>query len=467
MPYTVDFTNPIHARKRLRRYVYIALLILALAGSGEAIRWLYAEWSRPVVGQRLATYHRLGLHLEHVQQRWEEARSSYEAMESWHRLFGSECMIRTLPVLADSPARLPRNLIPRRATFTTGGACEMSYLLRFRPAAKQRQLQDAIEGLEELYAPWAPEIQWQKDVDLGPLNEMPITVRMRLAEPPHRGLPPPPGALTRNTRRVQEVRQAVRDHAVDRSRRRAAGTRNAEAIMQEALVSARPYLPDDRPATGQNWPDYMRRAVDPGTFMRDLEQAVREAGHPVPEALIQAQNEWDKLALRRWPWRRVRPLENALRPGDLKAMEDLIAAQLPTSAEFDRMVRRIEELKELMARGFDEAAVFHEGEAERALDSCFSGWSTDAWRASVNRAPSRDGLILAPWEVRITAGRETGRTRAVTAEDVASSLRCISDLQYGFVIETLDLEMEMRADRALVITRGTVKGILIVKATAE
>ncbi len=240
--------------------------------------------------------------------------------------------------------------------------------------------------------------------------------------------------------------------------------------MDEAeTVSLRSLEGRPAPMAGLTWKAYAAQTVSPGILLRDMAEALKQAGRPAPVALEQALRTWESLSEARWPWRRRRvgaAVQSAIE-ADIRYFEALVGGGLPPSSFFTAQIERLKTCRRALLNGTREDDVLEHGKAERALRKLTEGAAApENWRIELWRAPAHDGLMLAKWKMEFApaAGRSSMEADLCQRELIALLCR-IARLQNGFEIDKLRVGFRGGGNAGWIVGGAEVTGLLPVAAS--
>ncbi len=456
MAYCIDFTAAYYARRRAIRGVLAVLVLAVLGGAGWGARRGYSEWSRPTLEQQLSAYHMLADRIEALHGRWSDVAAAFQRVSPYYQLFWAENatdMVRTLTIRQEGR---PVNLTPVRWELNTGGTCVLTYQLRMEERGKREQFEEARNFLVALPRPHKASVTWPE----GPLadrKELLFTVRFSLESVKHATIPGVPQGLRQAVKVVADRRDAVLTYALDA---RGPGVRTVSSALDQVVNSV---FAADREA-GAHWRERSRRTIAPGVFLAELERELQQTDRAVPDALKALQAEWRELATRRWPWRRAAGLDTPALAGELANVKELVDAGLPHPSLFDGLHERIDTLNAALRKGYSYEAVFDEGDLQRLVNAELAGLLGGMQDLSVSSAPVQDGLMLATWTLALKpSGGGARQAEAVNLEQLISVCRRMQDLQAGFVLGKIVINLYGNSSNALFIRDAVAEGLLAVQ----
>jgi hypothetical protein len=464
LPYTIDFTASHYARRLVWSRIVLLLVLAALAGVGWGVGWTYRQWTQPTLSQQLSTYQKLAGTIEPLYRHWTACDDAFKTIAPYYRLFWAESVTDALTTLVEGQSRLPPALAPRHWRLTTGGEGVLTYTWRFVEdgTPKWEQCKRATDSLVTMLHAWAETVKVTcPEGDLMSVSECEIAARFKFSASEYQSPPSPPDKLRNLVDTVKNRREVVQGYTIEG---KAPVGRTVRMTLEQARVAVSQVLPDGQRDT---WQEQAARAIDPATVLHDMANAVHAAGVPVPTELTRAQDEWAAVASRRWPWRRIRHLDNTVLRVEIDALQTLIAGGLPPARLFEDLCARVCMLRKALLTGYSVREVFDEGLANRCLERVCNRLPPDTIRGAVHRGSVHDGLMLAEWDLILAPAGGSGGARSgrLTTRDVVASIGGIPSTHAGFVIETICLDFEDSPDRGVGVARASATGLLAVKAS--
>lgn len=453
MAYRIDFTE---SRYAWRRACVMALLVLVLA-VGAALGWggrhVYLQWERPTLGHNLQMIHELAARIEPLYDHWQECANAFAAVAPFYRLFWSANAVDMLEIIAGRQASLPPKLTPVRWVLNTGGACELTYTLHLEPRGRREQLDNARDSLVLLTRPVEAQVTWPEQ-PLANVQDLKFTVTFSLDQPACATLPAPPPILKRAIERIDVTRKAVHAYPLGGGRG-AADVRvvrgELDQIVQQALAG--------QPERLEQWRKRLAAAVDPHSFLRNLERELLGHDEHAPPGLVAFREEWHRLASRQLPWRRLKPLDSPNLSGDADALKAL-ASDAPSPAMFDAILGRVRLLQSALRKGYQAGAVFDEGELHRRFAHECLDLSSAVRQLTIQSAPANNGVIVAPWTLTI---RPPAGGDAVELTDLLIVLKRIRGMQAGFIVERVDVQLQEKGTQGKTgVRNASAAGVLAV-----
>jgi len=454
LSYCFDFTHSYHRRRQAVLVMLVALLLACGAGSGRWGWQVYLAWQEPDLAQQLLAVENMASRIEPLYTRWRESAEQFQSVAPFYGLLWSENAVEALALLAGWQAQLPSQLVPVRWEVNTGGACVLTCRLRLDERNKRGQIESARASLEALPRPAPAAASWT-DKDLAGIAELEMTVRFTLAAAAHTVAPGPPDSLKKAVEKIEARRKAVLAHALNGG---GADLRIVRSVLETVLDAAYPKLSDDH----VRWRERLGHMISPGIFLRDLERELADRNLPVPKALPALRDEWNRIASRRMPWRRLSSLDNSVLQEQTEALKALVEAGLPGIAMFDGVCGRIRTLKQALSAGYDFSAVFDEGYATRRLEQELGAIVPGAWQVKVERAPVHDGVMLATWTLTLRSAPRPGGGGQIPLAEAVRALRHIGGMQAGFVVRKVVLNMQAGTGTGTMVQDVVAEGLLAI-----
>ncbi len=448
MAYCIDFTASIYRRQQRFHGAVLVLACSAVLGAGWGGERLYNAWSRPSLAQNLNTYQSLAETVEPLYEQWCSVVDDFSTIAPYYRLLWSENAVDFLQVLVQRQGAVPPALTPLEWHLNTGGNVELKYELKLSGVGKRAQLASAEKALQELAFPRVATVTW-KESDLADIESLPITVCFQLRPATHEEPPMPCAALKQVVERVRSRRASVLDCRLTQTETVNLALTRLVSDMFSAEQTER-----------RDWKGRVEHAIDPGSFLDDIEQQLVAESRPVPEQVHDLRNAWNAIARQRWPWRRSE-LDNDSLPDEIRELESIVRSDLPPIQLFQPLSDRIQVLRRALRNGYSERDVFDDGKAALRLESEVFQQVGVLPRISIERPIEASGFMLAEWELMLDAPKDS--KDGFTASDVLAALREIGNMHAGFVVQSIHLHLRMSQENGLEVERLTDVGLLAVR----
>lgn len=459
MSYSIDFTASFHVRRKAWNTACALAVLAALTAAGWGGWTVFEAYMQPTLGQRLLACHDLSGMVVALHDEWKATHELYQEIVPYYRLIWAESVTNALPILEREQAALPAALRPVKWRLATGGDAELTYELGFDDIGKTEQLADALKALTAMLRPWNGTVA-HPGGDLGDKARLTLTSRFQL-RPVRERLPPPSKDIEKVATDIASLRTRVLSHPINASDPIG---RTVASLLADAARSADALLSRDDPSQAHKWQDAALRAVSPRAFLVELERTLQAAGVPVPPTLRQSMDEWDAVAERRWPWRRVRDLDNANLDLLLGTLKDFAAGNPPRTGLFVDQHRRLQSRRDELLKAYSEHEVFNEKKPQGQLEGFAVGKENMVAKSVIGRAPVRDGLMLATWKIELGSAKTAAEDGSIDAQATLGILVAIPALRVGFELDTVTIDWKGTSGRDATVSRATANGLLPVVA---
>jgi hypothetical protein len=455
LAYRIDFTE---RRYRLKRTVVwvIAISLMALCVMLAVLGMrVYRQWEKPTLAEKLAAMHGYAEGMEPVYRDWMACVNAFNSVAPFYHLFWSTNAVETLATMLSREELLPRSLQSLSWSLKTGGDCELQFALKLEPQERRHQLTETVEAIRSLVAPLEAKVSWAEH-DLAAISELDITLAFTLPGPAYESVPSPPAVLQRTVDHIDATRKAVQAYQwTGQSKRDPLAVINKlETIYKRAI--------DDDSHTSLYWRKQLKSAVDPYSFLRELERDLEKHNRPVPPELVAFRDEWQQLASRRLPWRRLKILDTPQLESDVEILKALTTG-VPAPLFFESIMKRIAILKATLRGGYERESVFDETILRSRVKQACNDLPLESDAFDVQESASHDGFILATWSLRMThSDAVNGVEHVVELHDFLSALERILALKVGFVVDQVAITFDDARPMGLTVIDARATGLLAV-----
>jgi len=450
MAYRIDFSAAYYRR----RWIGLTCVMVAVLGALGSAVWggyeVYRIWNLPTLQQQLATYQMLADGVEPSYERLRDISELYEGMAPYLGLCWGENAEDLLVFLHGHVGRHPDNVRPLLWRLHSGGGGSLSYEFQIEGFRRQAQVESVREVMQTLLdqedetgarLPRANVQVKMPSVDLARAESIPLSLEFPLRAVPHQQLPAAGATLDRLVQTMKSRRQRI--HATVLGQERGPTVRIVSAALMEIVVSAFANHPDQ-----DMWRARAQAVISPSVFFREVERALGQEVRAIPALLTETKKQWEAIANRRWPWHRNRELDDAMLAQEIDQLKNVLESGMPTIALLDGLDSRLQNIRSSLLNGYSISRIFDEGDLHRETDAVVSQHWEGASQFNIQRGAIHNGLMLAPWSLRVQRGRPDGqRTRIEKASSLGIAhavaiTRALHALQVGLVIETIEMQFQ-------------------------
>lgn len=459
MAYCLDFTAPYHAR--YQRWMCVAWLLLLMAGAALALAgyWLYAAWESPTLAQKMSEYSRHAMPLQNLYQKWEQAHTEYQALQPWYRLYWATNATDTAATLLARVQKLPATCQSVQWDLKTGGEGRLLFTWTLDPDSdvllSDQEASAKTHLLSLADTEWKAEVRRTNPGFLADLQQLELQVSFSLPSVDHRRVPALPPELERAVKKVEDRQDKIMEHLFKGPDGQ---IRSMSTLIQEAKSAVEALLMPHNSET-KRWGQRADQVMDPSALLLVMDKELRGANVAAPAVLQRVQENWDWLAGRRWPWQRVKKLDDLSFVQEINSLSVLNNSGLPMASEFDPVFSRCEELRQALREGMDQDDAFQEGGARKWIESALTGLPGIQFTLE-DETESHDGLILAKWSLNMASSSSKDHISV----EAAYLIQALSDLvrqEAGFMIDSIYLEFD---SRAYTVSTCRVMGLLAIRS---
>ena len=450
MAYQIDFS----AANYRRRWVGLACVIVAVFGALGSAIWggyeVYRIWNLPTLQQQLGAYQMLADRVDASYRHLREVSERYESMSPYLRLYWAESAEDVLSLLSENVDRHPDAVRPLRWQIETGAHVTMEYVFQVAGFRRQAQVESVRAAMLSLLdqEDESGALQQPEDLrvtipeqDLARVSDIPLTMQFSLDPVPYQQLPGAGAALSRVIETLQNRRQAV--HEVTLGKEGSPTARIVRAAMAEVVQAAFRDHPDH-----EIWRARSQSIISPSVFFQEVERSLREEGRSIPAILSEVKQQWEAIADRRWPWRRHRDLDDGTLTQEIAKLQSIVEAGMPSPSVFAELDSRLKHIEGTLSGGYSIARIFHEGDLHQEIDVVLSRHWDGSSAFDVERGTLRNGLMLAPWSVRLeregASGARSGRStsKPLGLKHAVALTEALRSLQVGLVVDTIETQFQ-------------------------
>jgi len=306
MAYQIDFTASFYASRKRRKVFLRLLLLAAVAGAVWEVRNIYTTYNEPTLNMRLAEYEMVARPIEEMNAAWDKAEADYNVLKRYYRLLWAASPTNFIGSVANEGSpRLGRAFRPISWTFTTGGECRLEYAYKFNAGDKalqageiEAEIVNAVTSVTKV-VDGKVDVKGIQDENLLDVDELTISASFSL--PDVMSFPTKEGVLANCVKDIVSMRNKVQDFKVPDSGDAKGAASNVKGLMVAYL------------ALGKDKPDFpnFESAINVSGWFDRADQFV--AKHNIPgrdSERRRIKEAWDKVGNARFPWHRVRALDN-------------------------------------------------------------------------------------------------------------------------------------------------------------
>ena len=306
MAYQIDFTASNYT-VRSRRKAALRLLALALiAGAVYGVYDVYKTYNEPTLNMKLAEYEVVARPIEEMDAAWDEASKEYNAMLRYYRLLWAASPTNFISAMASQDApRLGRGFRTVSWTLNTGGKCKLEYSYEFQPGDKAKQAKEiesamvnSVTSVVKIATNTSVAVEGVKLENLLRVDVLDITANFSL--PDVMTFPVKERTLSECVKEIANMRKKVQETSVAEGKNGNPPS-TAQSIMMSYLSKGKdkPDFPDRTPAISiSDWFDRADRFIVKHGLPGDNKERQR------------LKESWNRIGNARFPWDRVRVLDN-------------------------------------------------------------------------------------------------------------------------------------------------------------
>lgn len=430
--------------------------------------WVFNQWAKPTLAEKLQTYERLAGRLAPIHNQWLRIITRFHEIYPYYRLMWSENAAEVLSAVVADQSRLNDNLVPVTWTIHTGGQCDLQYHLTFTSNAgsKRQHFDRAVDELRGLASSVAAEsrIDYPSE-DLWKMTEaqFKVSFNLRVRAARFDEIPAIPDALQHVMTNLNLRCSTNMSYTMEQGGFEGKSIRE---MLDTVRMKIAPSVENEQAFMHKAHEFDQGQTVNPGSLLRQWEEEIREDS-PALQPLDQALSQWENLAERRFPWRRISELDNAAVSREISNLQGLLRSDLPAIKELEMIHQRIDKLRECLLGGYSDLSVFDEGAAccwirETCRDQC--GVEPDA---NIRRAAEYDKLVLCEWEVSLASGSGQRRRADVSVNDLAAFVQNLAEAKAGFQVARIQVDFISKPGIHANVDRARISGLLPVRKTMD
>ena len=309
MAYQIAFTASNYA-SRARRKVFLRLLLLAtVAGIAYGVYDVYKTYNQPTLNMKLAEYEMVAYPIEEINRAWDEVAKEHNAMARYYRLIWAANPTNFLNAMASTNApHVRRGAKPVGWTLTTGGECRLDYRYEFDTGDKAEQTKGleaefvhAITSMVEV-VDRKVDVEGVRHENLLDVKDLNFTVKFSFPTN-EMVFPAKESTLTYCVNEIAALRKKV--HGIKVAGENAA--KGTPSTAQEVMMA---YLSSK---FGKDNPDFpaLTNAISVSGWFDRADQFIMK--YKIPGDATERRNlrnHWNKIGDARFPWDRLRTLDN-------------------------------------------------------------------------------------------------------------------------------------------------------------
>ena len=313
MAYQIDFTASNWANRSRRKAFLRLSLLAAVVGAAYGVYDVYTTYNEPTLNMRLAEYEAVARPVEDMNKVWDETSKEFNAILRYYRLVWAANPTNFLNTMASTNApQLERGFHPDSWTLKTGGECTLKYRYVFGSSDKAAQAKvletnivNAVTSVVQIASNTEVDVQGVQHENLLNVKELNISVRFSLANT--RSFPAKESALPECVSEIADMRKKVHDKKIATKKNGKVDASAVRMLMVEYNKTVVGVDKEELPAvTNINIAGFFE-AVDRLVKKCEEESKKEMPGKNERHDLRAA---WDAIGEARWPWNRVRDLDN-------------------------------------------------------------------------------------------------------------------------------------------------------------
>ena len=373
MAYKIDFTASNYVNRSRRKAFLRLLLLVAVAGTAWGLHEVHRIYNLPTLNMKLADFEAAACPIEEISRAWDDVAREFGATMRYYRLAWAESPTNFLNAMSASDATiLGRAFRPSAWTLKTGGECRLDYRYVFNPGDKAEQ----AKGVEAMVVNAVTStvtvvsnnvvVQGVQLENLLNVDELQLTVGFSL--PDEEKFPAKNAVLSNDVNEVAAMRKKVQEMKVPGADDGKGVVPTAKKIMMDYLTTGKekpdfPVISNVVNVAG--WFDRADKFVAANDIHVNDEKKRHELEkmrHELEEKRYKLKEAWNKIGNARFPWDRVRSIDNDELVNCTKALEtdsDLVKRFKFKDFLSLRRARCRKMLKPLI-EAYDHDAVFNE-----------------------------------------------------------------------------------------------------------
>ncbi len=313
MAYQIDFTASNYTVRRWRKAILRISFLAAVGGAAYGVHYVYTTYNEPTLNMKLAEYEAVTHPIEEMNQAWDAAEKEYNSMLRYYRLVWAANPTNFLSVIASSKAPyLRRSFRPSVWTLKTGGECRLDFRYEFGVGDKAEQAKGLVSNIVNAVTSIVTVVDGKVDVqgvqmeNLLNVDDLNITTRFSLTDV--RTFPQKEKILSECVGEIGAMRKKVHGMKVKTKEGGKEGFSDAKMLMVEYNKSVAGVDKDRLPVVTN---------INVVGFFDNVDKLIKEHEEnnkkEMPEKAKRRDLKaaWDAVGEARWPWRRMRILDNA------------------------------------------------------------------------------------------------------------------------------------------------------------